>query len=45
MRRLLQRVFAASAKLCGAVCTQVAMELDPASRVEASERLVPIGIR
>ena len=29
------------AMLCRAVCTQVAIELDPASQVEASERLVP----
>jgi len=33
------------ATLCRAVCTQVAMELDPESEVKASERLVPAGIR
>ena len=33
------------ATLCRAVCTQVAMELDPASDVKASERLVPAGLR
>ena len=33
------------ATLCRAVCTQVAMELDPQSDVQASERLVPTGIR
>lgn len=33
------------ATLCRAVCTQVAIELDPRSNVEASERLVPAGIR
>lgn len=33
------------ASLCRAVCTQVAMELDPESEVDASERLVPVGIR
>ena len=33
------------ATLCRAVCTQVAMELDPQSEVKASERLVPAGIR
>lgn len=32
------------ATLCRAVCSQVAMELDPASQVEPSERLVPAGI-
>ena len=33
------------ATLCRAVCTQVAMELDPESDVKVSERLVPTGIR
>ena len=33
------------ATLCRAVCTQVAMELDPESDVKVSERLVPAGIR
>jgi DNA-binding transcriptional ArsR family regulator len=33
------------ATLCRAVCTQVALELDPESHVVASERLVPAGIR
>ena len=33
------------AMLCRAVCTQVAMELDPESEVQASDRLVPAGIR
>ena len=33
------------ATLCRAVCTQVAMELDPEFDVKASERLVPTGIR
>ena len=33
------------AVLCRAVCSQVAMELDPASQVEVSERLVPADIR
>ena len=33
------------ATLCRAVCTQVAMELDPESDVRPSERLVPTGIR
>ena len=33
------------ATLCRAVCTRVAMELDPGSDVKASERLVPAGIR
>lgn len=33
------------ATLCRAVCTQVALELDPESEVKASERLVPAGIR
>ena len=33
------------ATLCRAVCTQVAMELDPASDVKAAERLVPAGLR
>ena len=33
------------ATLCRAVCTQVAMELDPESEVKASERLVPAGVR
>jgi DNA-binding transcriptional ArsR family regulator len=33
------------ATLCRAVCSQVALELEPGSRVEASERLVPSGVR
>ena len=33
------------ATLCRAVCTQVALELDPASDVKASDRLVPAGLR
>ena len=33
------------ATLCRAVCTQVALELDPASEVKASDRLVPAGLR
>lgn len=33
------------AALCRAVCTQVAIELDPDSRVDASERLVPAALR
>ena len=33
------------AELCRAVCSQVAMKLDPAAQVEASERLVAAGIR
>ena len=31
------------ATLCRAVCTQVAIELDPGSEIEPSERLVPAG--
>jgi ArsR family transcriptional regulator len=33
------------ATLCRAVCTQVAIELDPESDVKPSERLVPVGLR
>lgn len=33
------------ATLCRAVCTQVAIELDPGSDVKPSERLVPVGLR
>jgi ArsR family transcriptional regulator len=33
------------AMLCRAVCTQVAIELDPDTRVDASERLVPAALR
>lgn len=33
------------AMLCRAVCMQVAIELDPDARVEASERLVPAALR
>jgi ArsR family transcriptional regulator len=33
------------ATLCRAVCTQVAMELDPSAEVKPSERLVPAGVR
>jgi DNA-binding transcriptional ArsR family regulator len=32
------------ATLCRAVCTQVAIELDPGSEVDASERLVQAGM-
>ncbi|MBA2722302.1 MAG: winged helix-turn-helix transcriptional regulator [Methylibium sp.] len=33
------------AMLCRAVCTQVAIELDPDSEVKPSERLVPVALR
>lgn len=33
------------ATLCRAVCTQVAIELDPQSEVKSSQRLVPAGVR
>jgi DNA-binding transcriptional ArsR family regulator len=33
------------AALCRAVCTQVAIELDPMSQVKPSERLMPAGLR
>ena len=33
------------ATLCRAVCSQVAIELDPQSEVKASDRLVPAGMR
>ena len=33
------------AMLCRAVCTQVAIELDPDARIDASERLVPVVLR
>jgi DNA-binding transcriptional ArsR family regulator len=33
------------ATLCRAVCTQVAIELDPQSEVKPSERLVPVALR
>ena len=33
------------ATLCRAVCSQVAIELDPQSQVQTSERLVPAGMR
>ena len=33
------------AMLCRAVCTQVAIELDPESEVKPSERLVPVALR
>jgi ArsR family transcriptional regulator len=33
------------AMLCRAVCSQVAMDLDPQSEVKASERLVTTGMR
>jgi len=33
------------ATLCRAVCTQVAIELDPESEVKPSERLVPVALR
>lgn len=31
------------ANLCRAVCTQVAIELDPATRVEPTDRLLPVN--
>ncbi|MEO8279923.1 MAG: metalloregulator ArsR/SmtB family transcription factor [Ideonella sp.] len=33
------------ATLCRAVCTQVAIELDPQSELKSAERLVPAGMR
>jgi ArsR family transcriptional regulator len=33
------------ATLCRAVCTQVAIELDPDTQVPPAERLVPAGLR
>ncbi|GAP38091.1 transcriptional regulator SoxR [Piscinibacter sakaiensis] len=33
------------ATLCRAVCTQVAIELDPQSDLESSQRLVPSAVR
>lgn len=33
------------ASLCRAVCTQVAQELDPDSRLAAAERLMPVSAR
>lgn len=33
------------AMLCRAVCTQVAIELDPNSEIKPSERLVPVAMR
>jgi ArsR family transcriptional regulator len=33
------------AVLCRAVCTQVAVELDPESEVKPTDRLVPSGLR
>ncbi len=33
------------ATLCRAVCTQVAIELDPQSELKSTERLVPVGMR
>lgn len=33
------------AALCRAVCTQVAIELDPESKVDAKERLMPVTMR
>ena len=33
------------ATLCRAVCTQVAIELDPGTEVPATERLLPAGVR
>lgn len=33
------------ATLCRAVCTQVAIEMDPQASVEPSERLLPGGVR
>jgi DNA-binding transcriptional ArsR family regulator len=31
--------------LCRAVCTQVAIELDPAAKLEPADRLLPLGAR
>lgn len=33
------------AALCRAVCTQVAIEMDPDTEVEANERLMPVSLR
>jgi ArsR family transcriptional regulator len=33
------------AALCRAVCTQVAIELEPGSQLPASDRLIPAGLR
>lgn len=33
------------ATLCRAVCTQVAIEMDPQAELPASERLLPAGVR
>jgi ArsR family transcriptional regulator len=33
------------AALCRAVCTQVAIEMDPDSKVDAKERLMPVTLR
>ena len=33
------------ATLCRAVCSQVAIELEPKSKVKPTDRLVPIGMR
>jgi ArsR family transcriptional regulator len=33
------------ATLCRAVCTQVAIELDPAAKLEPADRLLPLGGR
>ena len=33
------------AMLCRAVCTQVAIELDPDAELKASDRLVPVALR
>lgn len=33
------------AALCRAVCTQVAIEMDPQAQVKPSERLMPAGLR
>jgi ArsR family transcriptional regulator len=33
------------ATLCRAVCTQVAIELDPEADVEPADRLLPGGVR
>jgi DNA-binding transcriptional ArsR family regulator len=33
------------AALCRAVCTQVAIEMDPETQVKPSERLMPAGLR
>jgi DNA-binding transcriptional ArsR family regulator len=33
------------AALCRAVCTQVAIEMDPGTQVKPSERLMPAGLR